>query len=550
MRKAGIGLCVLLLLASCGGGNTSNATRTAAPFELGPEAPFTERVDHHADLPSCVLLAGTMGIPDPVSLDVLPDIGSGLLGAVSPEVPEGFPERVHLRSDTATFNRKYQFYLHEGRVWYKKNAAVEEAGPWLAVPMPACLAGTLIGISADDDELIAIRENGDIYGLDNILKDPLLFNWTSRWGAPIWLGTGYYIQEDYLSWSWTVISNSEDKNWRDPAGNLHRVGDGKVSHIWMLRDNGQRYTFIDPWLPKDESYEACGPLRGRFKGVNLNSSGSTLVTVNRYGDIYTRHYDFDLAGDNEVFFQYAFEDQRGVANPKIQLPSFPWVQQPKVPGEITHLISIHKLGINMAQRLIRVEGRDAKGNVGYWEKAVAAESVADWQFYQTGGHLRGTLLDNSPKDTSQRDLGESEDRYYQRNMASVATLAPERDLRDDMDWAAELSDFNLYCSPTTLRVYTGPEESMDLTLHVVDVIRQTPRARGLDDEPRSFRGNIEVPEALSNQKAALSTRQRQFLTLYLEDKAFTDVRMSGVPSRITITKSALSGGFEWQFEQP
>jgi hypothetical protein len=59
-----------------------------------------------------------------------------------------------------------------------------------------------------------------------------------------------------------------------------------------------------------------------------------------------------------------------------------------------------------------------------------------------------------------------------------------------------------------------------------------------------------VPEALRNQKAALSARQRQFLTLYLEDKAFTDVRMSGVPSRITITKSALSGGFEWQFEQP
>src|SRR3546814_18972365 len=51
---------------------------------------------------------------------------------------------------------------------------------------------------------------------------------------------------------------------------------GKVSHIWSLRDDGQHYRFNDPWLPRDDSYEMCGPQRGQFRGVNLSASGSTI----------------------------------------------------------------------------------------------------------------------------------------------------------------------------------------------------------------------------------------------------------------------------------
>ncbi len=522
---------------------------SGSPLVLGPDAPFKERVDHEAALPLCVLPGGTMGVPDPVQVDFLPDIGSPLIDLVSDEAPVSFPFQIHLRTDTQTYNRKYQFLLNEGSVWYKPNTeATGLTGDWLQVPTPQCLDGTIIGISADDDELIAIRKNGDIYGLDNILADPALFNWTSRWGTPVWLGTGYHIQEDYLSWSWVVISNSEDENWTDSAGNLHRVGDGKVSHIWMLRNDGQRYGYIDPWLAKDESYEACGPLRGRFKGVNLNTSGSTLMTINCYGDIFTRHYDFDLAGNNEVFFQYAFEDQRGVANPKIQLPSYDWVQQPKIPGEITHNISIHKVGKNLVHRIMRVEGRNDQGNTGYWEKDIVDVDVSDWHFVQTDETLRGTLLENSLTDTSTWDLGENEDQLYTRNMEAIGSIGGAEELASDADWAAELTNFNLYCSPTTLRVHTAPEEWMDLTLHVVDRIRQTPRSRGLDDMPRAFRGNIEIPDALFNAMDRLSSRQRSFIANYLGGEKFTDVGMSGVSQEITITQSGSLGGFEWVFK--
>src|SRR3546814_200556 len=178
--------------------------------------------------------------------------------------------------------------------------------------------------------------------MDNALKGYEQFNWSSRWGPIFWTGLGYKLPPGYRAWSWTVISPAEDQNWTDPAGNLHPVGNGKVSHIWSLRDDGQHYRFNDPWLPRDDSYEMCGPQRGQFRGVNLSASGSTIFTINRYGDLYTRHYDFDLSGDDSLFFEYAYEDQRGVSDPAIQLPTFDWLQQPKIPGAIPQNISMHK----------------------------------------------------------------------------------------------------------------------------------------------------------------------------------------------------------------
>lgn len=542
-----VSLFLALALAACGSSEPAPGDEAGAPLPTGPDAPFAQRVDHDADLPLCFLPGGTMGLPDPIDWDFLSeDLDLPTLPPVT-GLPADLPDTVHLRTDTETFNRRYLFALRDGRVWYKSNPANGDEQPqWTAAPMPACLVGTLIGIAADDDELIAIRRNGDIYGMDNILKAPLLFNWTSRWGPPVWTGLlGYHIPEDYRAWSWTVISQAEDGNWTDPAGNLHQVGAGKVSHIWVLSPDGQRYTFIDPWLPRDVSYEMCGPQRGRFRGVNLSSSGSTILTVNRYGDLYTRHFDFDLQGFNEVFFNYSFEDQRGLANPKLQLPSYDWVRQPKVPGAITHNLSIHKIGENMIHRIMRIEGLDAEGHTGYWEKDIVDLDADAWTFVRTDAPLRGTLLDNRPGDTSLLDAGASEDHPYARNLDRLPSL-PDA-LAGDEDWAAELTDFNFYCSPTTFRLHTGHGETLDLVLHVVDQIRQMPRARGLDDDPRAFWGAIEIPEAVLADMDSLSPRQQAFLSRYLGNARFTEVSMTGVTDEIRIREKGALGGFDWRF---
>ncbi|WP_020648095.1 hypothetical protein [Solimonas variicoloris] len=541
-------LPVLLTLGACGRSETSASDPPAMPW---PDTPFMPQPDPSAVLLPCIPvgtigLEGTLGREDDTRPAATgPDLGNGLAADAVGSGPADLPEQVFLRTDTETFNRRYQFALRDGKVWFKSNTAVTGIRqPWAAVTMPACLAGTVIGIAVDDDELIAIRADGGIYGMDNALKDYARFNWSSRWGAPLWLGLGYQLPPDYRAWSWTVISPAEDVHWTDPADNLHAVGNGKVSHIWSLRADGQRYTLNDPWLPPDGSYEMCGPRRGQFRGVNLSASGSTIFTVNRYGDLYTRNYDFDLCGDDGVFFDYSYEDQRGVSNPAIQLPTFDWQRQPKIRGAITQNISVHKVGVDMAHRILRVEGEDAAGHTGYWEKDYRDMDASHWAFIRTDQPLRGVLLDNRPYDSSLDDAAPSEDAYFSRNMDQLAALAAHSSVSGDDDWAGELPDFNFYCPPQALRIWFAPDQHLDLILHTVDTIRQLPASRGLGATPRRFSGDIEVPAETLAALDTLPAKSRQFIQLYLKDQRHTGVTLRGTSTRITITE------FGWQFESP
>ncbi|MEU9130130.1 hypothetical protein AB0D08_18825 [Kitasatospora sp. NPDC048540] len=85
-------------------------------------------------------------------------------------------------------------------------------------------------------------------------------------------------------------------------------------------------------------------------------------------------------------------------NPAIQLPSPDWVHQPKIPGQITDRISVHKTGPGSDARELRVEGA-SQGATGYWSKALTAPS---WTFVPTGLPLTGAPLEN-PGDDRSRD---------------------------------------------------------------------------------------------------------------------------------------------------
>ncbi len=523
-------------LSACGGSAAPDGTGpNDAVFTPAPGGPFAVKVDHDADVGICILPGGTIGTPDPVAIDVLPDTGNGLAADAVTDAPADLPAGSFVRGDTETYNRRYDFALRDGRIWFRSHAEVTGiVQPWDRVQMPACLDGTVIGIAVDDDEMTAIRADGAIYGMDNALNAPEWFNWTSRWGPPTWLGSGHSIRENYLAWTWTVISPAEDKNWTDPAGNLHAIGQGKVSHIWLLADDGQDLIYVDPWLPRDESYGMCAPENGRLQMVNLTASGSTVAVITRYGDIYTRHYDFDLAGADDVFFDYSYEDQRGAANPVIQLPSFDWVRQPRIPGRITHHFGIHKVGENMIHRVLRVEGFDGAGHSGYWQRDIAAADNS-WAFVRTDAPIKGTELDNPGGDTVARVLGPSPGLDYGYNLAALPTLGEREHIEGDADWAAELIGFSTYCSPTTLRIHTGPNQSFDLILHTTDVIRQLERARGLDDQPRRFNGAIEIPQTLYDDLANQPAKVQEFVARYLGPTRFTEVKLSGITGTITFS---------------
>ncbi len=399
----------------------------------------------------------------------------------------GLPKRVDLRTTTTSFNRLYEFALLDGDLYARRRGAGE---PWRLVPLPSCLAGHLTAISADDDEMIGLDHTRQVYAMDNALKDPAQWNWSSRWGPPVWTGSGFTIPGGTKAWTWSVISRAEDETWTDPAGNRTPVGDYKVSHIWGLRGGGRLLDFWDPWLPRDNSYQMCGPHRSRFRAVNISASGSHVFVIGKRGDMFTRLYDFDLSGHDQVFFDYSYEDQRGAGDgAPIQLPAEPWTRQPKIHGTITSAISISTFGLDAVHGRLRVAGRK-DGETGYWQRDLAAPRKKGWRFHVTGGPLPGKVLHNPRGNTSKRGLGPSADIEYSGDTPSGKVRIP---------------NFNAHCSPATVEVTGTDGDTRRLTLHSVDGLRQVERAENLDSNPREYYGALEYPSGEIRTVTVLAT---------------------------------------------
>lgn len=416
-----------------------------------------------------LLPGGTVNAPDLLRAGPVPP-----LPATWTKRRGGLPEQVDLRGPTATYNRLYEFALAGGDLFARRRGITER---WRRVPLPGCLRGRLAAISVDDDEMIGLDRGRDVYTMDNALKPAAQWNWSKRWGPPTWSGDGFAIPAGTTAWSWSVISPAEDETWTDPAGNHYPVGTYKVSHIWGLRDGGRTLTFWDPWLPRDDSYQACGPHDNRFRAVNLSASGSHLFVIGERGDMFTRLYDFDISGHDPIFFPYSYEDQRGAGDDApIQLPAEPWRRQPKIDGTITSAISIEKRGRHAVHGMLRVEGR-RHGQSGYWQRDLAAPRRRGWSFHRTGEPLIGEPLRNPRGDTSRRHLARSED------MRFVMTGEGTR---------AVIDDFNTYCSPAHIELHEGGRVRR-ITFHHVDGLRQVERTPGLDDDPRLQFGALEWP---------------------------------------------------------
>jgi hypothetical protein len=462
------------------------------PASAAAQSPLTP-VGEGARQQSCnALVASTVGVPDHVKADAGPGITA--LWSPAPAAVQ-LPPAVPFRTATETYNRRYEFVTRGGMIYGRNRGSTD---PWRTMPLPACFAGRVASISLDDDELIALDDSRRIYVMDGALKDATLFSWSGRWGTPFWTGLGYNLPTGVKAWAWSVISPVEDETWTDPAGNRTAVGSGKVSHIWGLRSGGRRITFWDPWLPLDESYEMCGPYRGRFRAVNLSASGSYVAVIGPRGDVFTRLYDFDISGLDPVFFKYSYEDQRGKGDgAPIQLPGAPWVRQPKIRGAITSTISIEKTGVGALHRIVRVEGR-RNGVTGFWERDTAAPVAEGWTFHATGLPLRAKPLRNPRGDTSRVGLAP---------LRALSYRLEQSDLRVDV------TRFQPYCSPARVTVRT-PSGVERLTLHHVDGLRQQARSPGLDDNPREQTGALETADhrfqtiTLEATRDALTLRER------------------------------------------
>lgn len=460
-------------------------------------------------------------------------------------------EQVWLRTNQRTFNSRWMAIVVDRSIWVRPNTALTGAeGPWQELTeLPDALAGDVQGIALDDRFLMATNSLGRMWQMWGANQDASKFDWHEYNGMPFGMGQPNYLPPGVVRWDVSVVSPEEDGFYTDPAGNHHEAGSATCTHWTVLKPGGRWLGWNDAWLPPDLDYEVCGPERGGVRAVGLSTSGSTWMVMSRHGELWTRLWDYDIGGGNVELIAYSYEDQTGSPNPARQLPPEPWRRHPRIDGVLTSAISLHKVGQGCVHRIMRVEGLDAEGHTGFYERDIAAAEGEPWVFHRTDQPLVGRYIDNLASDAAPVDLAPPEDLAFARGMASLPGLSPEAPPSGMSldDWAAEIPDFNAYCSPSVLRVHLSPASSIELVLHTTEALRGEVRlGRGLDDDPRPRNGTIEIPASLLDGLATLDAKAARFLDHYLYDpggSAFTEVAVAATRHEVRLT----GAGIDWPF---
>lgn len=512
-RRAAVGLALAAVTAAAG------LSTGVAPAAAAPSQPL-----------DCVPLLSTFQVvlPLPGLFLPLPSVrGVSEFRDLAP-APRGahLPEKVDFRDATQGFNRYAEFALDRGSLYTRPR---NSGSTWRKVVTPGCLDGRIAAMSVDSNMVSVLDRNGWIYSMDNVLSGPMLWNWTRLFGAPIWLWPGVQVPgEGQAAGKWS-ISHRMSKSFVDARGHTHPTQAGLVQLV-SLTDQGNRIVYQDPWLPPDHSYEIGGPLGGRFVSEAISTSGSVTFVTNRYGDMYTRKYDLDLAGSNHIPGRYTWQvegakpsapnqlvervDPRYAA---ISLPAQEWQHQPKVPGEVTSRISIHDSGDRMEDRELRVEGR-RDGRTGYWHKGLSA---AQWQFTPTDRPLRGQVLTGADPsaDQSQSTLVAGTGITFAGGLPGGWKARTE-----DFDWAQTTH-------PVTLIAPSG--RTYQVSLHTTDGLRLTPRGPGLDNEPRTLEGALDVRAA----KPGSSPELARFVRQHMQGRSIYEVNVQATRSRLVVSPS-------------
>ncbi|WP_354697619.1 hypothetical protein DSM112329_03255 [Paraconexibacter sp. AEG42_29] len=494
-RRAGALVAAAALLVSVPGAAAPGVAEAAPPTDprcLGLVGGSTGLLVVGGSLPTADSLARRPGGYGPVA---------------TPAVAATLPDDVVFKTATETFAGAHAFAVRDGVIYLRP--ATEGRGvagrPWRVLRTPACLTGRVRQISADHRLLLAIDATRQVYAHDMPGDDVSPERWTWRWGPYFWTGLGVRLFADVTDWAASEFTSSE--RFLDSAGR-ERTPIG-VATVYLLRDGGRRITYLDPWLPSDESREVCGPRRGTTALASLSASGSTVFAVSRRAELFTRLYDFDVSGANTVFGAFSWAQDRPASDARWQLPAPAWVRQPLPPGTVTDRLTIAKTGLGAGARVLRIAGRTRGGRTGYWEKPIAAPR---WRFVPVTGPLVGSPLSR-------------------RTRTVPASPAAHRFAGSIDGAAAEVRDFTVQCSPATLRVQVAPGLPLDLTLHTSDGMRQETRARGLDDVPREYNGAIEVPQATWARLTAGDPRLRAWIDKHLDGR-----RIATAPVAVTRTR--------------
>ncbi len=421
--------------------------------------------------------------------------------------PADLPERVFVSSATEAFTSDWYVALRAGRIWVKP---IEESGrapgEWTLLGRTGLPEGPHLDrfeppsrveeISADGCHLHAVSSDGIFYRGTDLRRQGLSsFSWTDRWGWPAANGKGLKIEFPTIR-GWAVSDSHpfDVDHYEDILGIEHPVGLG-VAHVYRLSPDGRQIHFNDWWLPADWSRRVCGPQRGSFQARSIAASASTLFLLGVDGAMYTRLYDFDTAGENDLLtYSYVLDGPSGSTR---ALPAEPWQRQPDIPrGRLTDRIAIFQDGEGNRARVLRVEA-ELDGAAGYFEKRLDEER---WSFHETGSPLVGRFLEGL-REESASEPPSPPDSFLQGRLC-------RDDLRESL--TLELLDFNLFCSPARARLRVGGElvtvggVPLELQLHHVHrLVKQVRPIRYWEQgQAAQVRAALLLPDDLSGVDAA------------------------------------------------
>lgn len=442
-----------------------------------------------------------------------------------PLFAQELPDEVFLKTPYQTRNNFNEFILIKGEIYQKRLGTSPLIWKKLEVPNGP---KNPISIAVGGAYFQALNGDGTVYTLKSAFDTHQKnYKWTTQWGNPIGKGPGANLPSDMLAWDFSQLSLKEDKFVLNPLSKRKDFYLGNA-HLFWLHKNGRWIKFMDPWVVSDHSYEVCGPYRGRFKSINLSSAGSLILIINKYGDMFTRLYDFDLSGHNSVYYRYSYDPakQKGALAPR-QLPLPGWKRQPKIKGRITNIISVFKSGQGATDRELRVEGINSQGETGYWHKDVK-DSI--WKFRVTNHKLFGRELKNPTWNFSLATLGPSTSKKYTTSYR--------------VNYELELLDYHPYCSPAQFVVRAGGQE-IRLKLHYRGTFRTKPRPRGLTAEILEQNGVIEVPQKVLRNYNNLNHNLKLFVNKYLKKKRWTKTKIEATKENILVLKWFK---FKWNFK--
>ena len=424
------------------------------------------------------------------------------------------PDEIFLKTPTQTRNNFNEFILIDGEIFQKPIGS--DISNWKKLKKENGPKNP-ISIAVGGSYFQALNYDGVVYTLKSAFDiNPKGHKWSTRWGSPLGMGPGAKLPLDRLAWDFSQLSLKEDKFVINPISGKKNFYLGNA-HLFWLHKNGRWIKFMDPWVVSDHSYEVCSPYRGRFKSLKLSAAGSLIFLINKYGDMFTRLYDFDLSGHNSVYYRYSYDPKKRQKKKYSirHLRLAEWKNQPKIKGIIADIISVFKSGEGATDRELRVEGVNENGRSGYWFKDVKDPK---WKFQVKNHKLIGHTLKNSTYSMALSTLAPPTSKKYKTTYKT--------------SYSIELLDYHPYCSPARMLVKIGSEK-LELNLHYRGTFRTKPRPRGLTDQKLEQNGVVEIPlETFKN----LGPRSKEFIKKYFKNKRWTEIKIKATKDKIEVKR--------------